>query len=140
MFHAPLPDTGLAGVDLLLGAGWAFLAFVFVSLVEAALMRAYLKTSWARSLGYAFAMNLVSAVLGIPCALTGLFVLPFFAWVVIAYLLTVPIEMLVLRLIWRPAPALSRLLRFTAFANLVSYALLAALTWALLMWPRLRPM
>jgi hypothetical protein len=130
MLYEPVKDVGLSGVGLQYGVAWAAFAFVVTVLLEALLMRRYLETSRSMSLRLSFGMNVISTGLGIPMALIGFASLPLFIWVIVSYLLTVPLELLVLRAMWKTPTPTSRLFRFVAFANLASYCCVFVLPWA----------
>ncbi len=123
-------DVGLSAIGLQFGLGWAAFAFAITVLLEALLMSRYLSTPGSMSLRLSLGMNAASTALGLLLAAFGFGSLPLFMWLAVSYLLTVPIELLVLRAMWNVPMPWSRLLRFAAFANLASYLCVFVLPWA----------
>jgi hypothetical protein len=130
MHQKPLMDVGLTAIGLVVGALWAGLGFVVAVFLEAFLMGRYLHTAWRRSLWYSFLMNLASAILGIPVIMIITRFLPLPLVILLAFVLTLPVEFICLRLVIKPTPPGSTMMRFVAFANLASYFCVLVVPWA----------
>ncbi len=103
MYHMPLQDVGIDFTGLEYGVLWAIMNFIVVVIIEAVIMKFLLKSTWLKSLWYSFAMNLTSSILGIWLPIVLLFVpfqyflLGFILKIVLAYLLSVIIEFVILK-------------------------------------------
>jgi hypothetical protein len=129
MHFTPAPDTGLPYYALIFGLGLTCVMFVVAWLVEALLLRRTLPG--AHAFRDSFAMNLITTVVGVPLVvIVSVSRLPFWAILLVDWLLTIALEAALLRLLERGF-AFRQTLRASAIVNTASYAMLI-LVWLLL--------
>lgn len=129
MYVIPTPDTGLPYYAFVFGLGLTCVIFVVAWLVEALLLRRTLPG--AHAFRDSFVMNLITTVLGVPLVvIVSVSRLPFWAILLVDWLLTIAIEAAILRLLERGS-AFRQTLRASAILNTASYALLT-IAWLLL--------
>ena len=107
---------------LLNGWQWVGIIFIITVLLEALIMRVYLKNTWRLSLWYSSIMNLVSFILGVGLGFLlaiAYFPLPLVIFPV--YFLMMIVEFFIMKLMFSPPITDFLLLRFIVFTNLVSF-------------------
>jgi hypothetical protein len=129
MHFTPAPDLALPLYTFIFGLVITCVVFVVAWLVEALLLRRTLPA--AHAFRDSFVMNLITTVVGVPLVfIVSASRLPFWAILLVDWILTIAIEAALLRLLERGS-TFRQTLRASAVVNTASYALLT-IAWLLL--------
>jgi hypothetical protein len=139
MFAFPkrlLFNAGLTYEFPYLGLGLFILLFAIVVVIEAKVLRKhFVEFSMAKSILFSFLLNVISSIFGIPLLIKVQIIssnsesgqINFFESMVLAYILTVVVELFTLFLLHKPRPTLKKSFIYSLEANIISYLVIILL-------------
>jgi hypothetical protein len=128
--NSGLFNAGLPYEFPYLTLGLFILLFVIVIVIEGIVLRKqFNEFSMMRGMLFSALMNFISALFGIPLLFiskyffsdSSSFSFNFIRWMLVAYVITVIVELLILILLHKPRPPLKKALAYSLNANSISY-------------------